>query len=102
MYPVLLGLSDFIGNNNIVFGGFRNATGESSGKWEIKDGKILIDGIELLRQTQLKNPIRKDIPIVILTSCYTASAGEMTALSLIGRQNTYIIGEPTAGFTTAV
>ncbi len=102
MYPVLLGLSDFIGNNNIVFGGFRNAKGESSGKWEIKDGKMLIDGIELLRQTHLKNPIRKDIPIVILTSCYTASAGEMTALSLIGRQNTYIIGEPTAAFTTAV
>ena len=40
--------------------------------------------------------------MVILTSCYTASAGEMTAIALIGRKNTTIIGEPTANYTTAV
>jgi len=102
MYPILLGLKEFIGSDNIVFGGFRNSKGESSGKWEIKDGKMLIDGIELDRKTQLKIPLKKDIPIVILTSCYTASAGEMTAISLIGRKNTYVVGEPTADYTTAV
>lgn len=102
MYPILLGLKEFIGSDNIVFGGFRNSKGESSGKWEIKDGKMLIDGIELDSKTQLKIPLKKDIPIVILTSCYTASAGEMTAISLIGRKNTYIVGEPTADYTTAV
>jgi len=102
MYPILLGLKEFIGSDNIVFGGFRNSKGESSGKWEIKDGKMLIDGIVLERKTQLGIPLKKDIPIVILTSCYTASAGEMTAISLIGRKNTYIVGEPTADYTTAV
>lgn len=102
MYPILLGLKDFIGGDNVVFGGFRNSKGESSGQWEIKDGKMLIDGIELVRQVQLKTPIKKDIPIVILTSCYTASAGEMTAISLIGRKNTSVVGEPTADYTTAV
>lgn len=65
-------------------------------------GKMLIDGIELRRESQLKYPIKKDIPVVILTSCYTASAGEMTAVSLTGRKNKYIIGEPSAGYTTAV
>lgn len=102
MYPILLGLKEFIGSENVVFGGFRNSKGESSGQWEIKDGKMLIDGIELVRQVKLKMPIKKDTPIVILTSCYTASAGEMTAISLIGRKNTYVVGEPTADYTTAV
>ncbi|MFL9835813.1 S41 family peptidase [Chryseobacterium terrae] len=63
---------------------------------------MLVDGIELERQSQLNSPIKKDIPVVILTSCYTASAGEMTAVSLIGRKNTYVVGEPIAGYTTAV
>ncbi|WP_263603469.1 S41 family peptidase [Chryseobacterium sp. PET-29] len=102
MYPILLGMKEFIGSDNIVFGGFRNSKGESSGRWEIKDGKMMIDGIELIRQVPLTVPIRKDIPIVVLTSCYTASAGEMTAISLIGRKNTYVVGEPTADYTTAV
>lgn len=102
MYPILLGLKEFIGNENIVFGGFRNSKNESSGRWEIKNGKMLIDGIELSRKVRLERPIRKAIPIVILTSCYTASAGEMTAISFIGRKNTFIVGEPTAGYTTAV
>jgi len=102
MYPILLGLKEFIGSENNVFGGFRNSKGESSGKWEIKDGKMLIDGIALVRKTPLKSPVKKDIPIIILTSCYTASAGEMTAVVLIGRNNTYVIGEPTADYTTAV
>ncbi len=102
MYPILLGLKEFIGSDDIVFGGFRNSKGESSGKWEIREGKMLIDGIELVRKTQLKIPIKQDIPIVILTSCYTASAGEMTAISLIGRKNTFVVGEPTADYTTAV
>lgn len=102
MYPILLGLKEFIGSHNIVFGGFRNSKGVSTGQWEIKNGKMLIDGIELLRPAKLKSPIKEDIPIVILTSCYTASAGEMTAISLIGRKNTHIVGEPTADYTTAV
>lgn len=102
MYPILLGLKEFIGSDNVVFGGFRNSKGEPSGQWEIKDGKMLIDGIELVREVKLKMPVKKDIPIIILTSCYTASAGEMTAISLLGRKNTYVVGEPTADYTTAV
>lgn len=50
----------------------------------------------------LKIPMRKDIPIVFLTNCYTASAGEMTAISLVGRKNTYVVGETTAGCNTVV
>ncbi len=101
MYPVLLGLKEFIGEN-VIFGGFRDAQNKSTGNWEIKEGKLLIDGIVLDRQSDLDYPIKTDIPVIILTSCYTASAGEMTALSFIGRNNTSVVGEPTANYTTAV
>lgn len=101
MYPILLGLKEFIGNN-IIFGGFRDARDKPTGNWEIKAGKLLIDGNVLDRKTALFHPIQTDVPLVILTSCYTASAGEMIALSFIGRNNTFIVGEPTANYTTAV
>ncbi|WP_126971335.1 S41 family peptidase [Gynurincola endophyticus] len=101
MYPILLGLKEFIGDN-IVFGGFKNAQGESTGSWEVKNGNLLIDGTALERKSQLVHSIEKEIPVVILTSCYTASAGEMVTISFIGRDNTYIVGETTANYTTAV
>lgn len=101
MYPILLGLKDFIGDE-VVFGGFRNSKDESSGKWEITDSKMLIDGIELTQKSHVDRPIPITTPLVILTSACTASAGELTAISLIGRPYTTIIGEPTANYTTAV
>lgn len=100
MYPILLGLKEFIGND-IAFGGFRNPQNQSTGNWEIKAGKMIIDGVELERKLVLKRPIG-NLPVVVLTSCYTASAGEMTAISFIGRDKTFIAGEATANYTTAV
>ncbi|QJB35564.1 S41 family peptidase [Chitinophaga oryzae] len=101
MYPILLALKEFIGND-VIFGGFRNAQNESSGNWEIKDNHLLIDGTRLERKSGLAYPNKARIPIVILISGYTASAGEMTAISFIGRPNVYLVGEPTANYTTAV
>ncbi|MGV0919299.1 S41 family peptidase [Empedobacter falsenii] len=95
MYPILLGLKEFIGNN-LIFGGFINSKNEITGNWEIKNNNLLE------RVSELIFPDKKTIPIAILTSGYTASAGEMTTISFIGRENTYIIGEPTANYTTAV
>lgn len=101
MYPILLGLKEFIGNN-LRFGGFRDAQDQVTGNWEIKVGNLVIDGIKLDRKAVLTAPIANDVPLVILTSCYTASAGEMAAISFIGRNNTFIVGEKTANYTTAV
>jgi carboxyl-terminal processing protease len=39
--------------------------------------------------------------IVVLTSRRTVSAGEIVALAFKGRQQTWLIGQPTAGLTTA-
>jgi hypothetical protein len=56
MYPILLGLKDLIGNN-VVFGGFRDSEGRSTGDWEIRDGKMMIDGEELERKSILNIPV---------------------------------------------
>jgi C-terminal processing protease CtpA/Prc len=39
--------------------------------------------------------------IVVLTGRRTVSAGEIIALAFSGREQTYLLGEPTAGLTTA-
>lgn len=101
MYPMMLGLKDFIGDE-VVFGGFQNAKGKPTGKWEIVSGNMLIDGIYLQRTSHLNRSIPSTVPLAILTSSYTASAGEMTAISLIGRPHTIVIGETTANYITAV
>jgi len=101
MYPILLGLKDFIGDD-LVFGGFRNSKDEPSGKWEIIDSRMLIDGMQLTPTCSVASTIPVTVPLVILTSAYTASAGEMAAIALMGRPNTTVIGEKTANYTTAV
>ncbi|MGL5235459.1 MAG: S41 family peptidase [Empedobacter falsenii] len=101
MYPILLGLKEFIGNN-LVFGGFINSKNEITGNWEIKNNELLIDNNPLERKSKFTFVPKLDVPIVVLTSNYTASAGEMTAISLIGRPNTYTVGESSANYTTAV
>lgn len=101
MYPIMLALKEFIGND-VIFGGFRNAQNKSTGNWEIRDNNLLIDETLLKRKSSLDYPKKALIPIVILISGYTASAGEMTAISFIGRSNVHLVGEPTANYTTAV
>lgn len=45
MFPILLGPKEFIGSHNIVFGGFKNSKGISSGPWEIKDGRMTFNNL---------------------------------------------------------
>lgn len=42
-----------------------------------------------------------EIPIALITGILTASAGELIPISFSGRSNVTVIGEPTAGLTTA-
>ena len=45
--------------------------------------------------------MKQEIPVAILISGNTASSGEMTAISFIGRKNSVIIGEQSGGYTTS-
>ena len=73
----------------------------SSGNAYIKNGKVFGNGqyYDIPRKTcALPNP---DVPVAILVGPATASSGEAVLLTFIGRPNTIIIGEQTAGFITS-
>ncbi|WP_222537163.1 S41 family peptidase [Pedobacter polysacchareus] len=80
MYPMIAGLTDFLGTGKV--GGF------------------YVDSIQVSPVKYEGYPIKKDLPIAVLISGYTASSGEMTAITTIGRKNAVLIGEPSAGYTT--
>ncbi len=99
MYPMIAGISDLIGNDGRL-GGFVTSNNQSDGEWFLKKGNIYVDTNQVLNRRKLKKPIKKQIPIAVLISNYTASSGEMTAITLIGRKNTKLFGEESAGYTT--
>ena len=45
--------------------------------------------------------MNKNARIAVLIGPRTSSSGEMTAISLIGRKNTRLFGQPTGGYTSA-
>ncbi|MCX2485813.1 S41 family peptidase [Pedobacter sp. MR2016-24] len=99
MFQMLAGLSELIGEGKI--GSFVNQHGEEDGEWILKGGNIYLDQqqVSTLPSTGLqKNEL---IPLAVLISGRTASSGEVVAISTIGRKRSILIGENTAGYTTA-
>lgn len=98
IYPMLLALYDFLGDN--VVWGVLDINKNLIHEIELKKGKYIAnsktvsfikpDG-ELLNKTK----------VAIITNIATGSSGEITALAFKGRQNTIFIGEKTFGKTTA-
>ncbi|SHK89524.1 Peptidase family S41 [Chryseobacterium polytrichastri] len=99
MYPMIAGISDLIGDNEKI-GGFVTSEKKSEGDWILKNGNIYVDNNQVLNRRKLKVPVGKQLPVAVLISGYTASSGEMTAVSLVGRKNTKMFGEDSAGYTT--
>ncbi|UKB83138.1 S41 family peptidase [Chryseobacterium sp. MEBOG06] len=99
MYPMMAGISDLNGDQEKV-GGFVTSDKKSEGEWILKNGTIYIDANQVLKRKKLKNSVKKQLPVAILISGYTASSGEMTAISFIGRKNTKVFGEESGGYTT--
>jgi hypothetical protein len=100
IYPMLSGLSSFLGNQTVGYE--TNVNDSITRTWEIKNGNFVIGGYQ--STNILVKPIKKftSIPIVILIGPITKSAGSMTAIAFKGRPNTVFIGEPTAdGYTTS-
>jgi carboxyl-terminal processing protease len=99
MYPMIAGLNDFIGEGKV--GGFLTPTYQPDGNWIIKNGTFFVDSIKVTAVKYDGYPIKPNMPIAILISGNTASSGEMTAISTIGRKKSIVIGEISAGFTTS-
>ncbi len=98
IYPMLLALYDFLGDN-VVWGVLdinKNLVNEialKKGKYKANSKTVSYikpDG-ELLDETK----------VAVITNIATGSSGEITALAFKGRKNTIFIGEKTFGKTTA-
>jgi carboxyl-terminal processing protease len=98
MYPMIAGLSEFIGDGRV--GGFLTPSNQPDGDWIIKEGTFYVDSVSVTPLKYEGYPISKEVPIAVLISGNTASSGEMTAITTIGRHKSILIGEPTAGYTT--
>lgn len=100
VYPMLSGLSLFMGNKTI---GYETDVDEQVVRsWVLENGNFVIGGypstnIKVERFLNLDS-----IPIVVIIGPVTRSSGSMTAIAFKGRPNTIFIGEPTAnGYTTS-
>ncbi len=100
IYPMLSGLSQFLGDQTI---GFETDINDSIVRaWEIKNGNFVIGGYQTtdIKVNQMSN--LTNLPIVVIIGPVTKSAGSMVAIAFKGRPNTLFIGEPTAeGYTTS-
>jgi len=68
--------------------------------WKFENGRFLINGDSNLDMPLKCNTTKDSTKIAVLTSRYTASAGEVVVSSLKGQSNIKIIGEQTAGFSS--
>jgi hypothetical protein len=99
MYPMIAGLGPLIDNGTL--GHFISSNNKREYKWYYENGKCGA-GIETV--VNIKDyyfPKNRNAKIAVLVGPNTASSGEMTAISFIGKSNTKLFGQPTAGLTTA-
>lgn len=97
-WPMLAGVGPLLGDG--VYGYF--VSGEQRIPITYRDGSAFQGRHVLCRVSNRGYRTQSDRKsIVVLTSRKTVSAGEIVALAFKGRAQTVLIGEPTAGLTTA-
>jgi carboxyl-terminal processing protease len=98
MYPMILGVANLLGNGQ--FGSFIDPVTKQKDAWGIK-GKATYAGTDTVcRLQKLGKPATK-LKVAVLIGPYTASSGEATAITFMGRKNTRLFGNKTAAYTTA-
>jgi len=97
-WPMLAGIGPLLGDG--VYGYF--VRGDQRVPISYRDGSAFEGRHVLCRVSNRGYRTRNDHKsIVVLTGRRTVSAGELVALAFKGRAQTCLIGEPTAGLTTA-
>lgn len=98
MHPMLAGLGPLTEEG--ISGNFVSHKDKSTISWFYKNGGF---GVGNNVTTQVKKPYRlqKPLPkIAVLIGPNTGSSGEMTAVAFIGKENTQLFGQVSAGYTT--
>lgn len=118
MYPMIAGLGPLTGEG--VLGYFINKKGLKR-SWSYRNGlatdslteilikkngrnKSISSYSDIAGMPQVVNPYtikNKNAKIAVLINNHTASAGEMTCISFIGKPNTKLFGKASGGYTTA-
>jgi carboxyl-terminal processing protease len=97
IHPMIEGIATLIGDGKV--GSITNLNNEKLFDWEIKNGNFIYHGFQAV--DLINQPTFSVLPrIAVLTSRWTVSSGELTAVALKGRPNTKFFGESTGGFTT--
>lgn len=89
--PMIVGLGSLVGEGTLGY----FITKEEKVPWILENGKF--DMNRITQMYKLKNPSSK---IAILIGKKTASAGEATVISFIGKKNVKLFGQPTRGLTS--
>jgi Peptidase family S41 len=92
MWPMIAGLGPLTGNATL---GYLVYTKKET-PWFYKNGKV--NGLKV---NAAYTPKTSSPKIAVLIDSLTASSGEFTAISFIGKENTKIFGEHSAGYTTS-
>lgn len=93
---MLAGLAPLLDTKTVA--SIQDANGEFGVNAQIKKGNFYYAGrnvFKIKKSPKIKNP-----KIVILTSRWTISSGELVAVAFQGQKNTVFMGEGTAGYTT--
>lgn len=97
LHPILAGVAPLLGEGQV--GGMVDGKNKIRKLFEIHNGNFYDD-----QRLVVKFPCTKNFrqsKIAVLVSGYTASSGEIVAITLKQRKNTKFFGEPTRGITTA-
>lgn len=97
VYPMLLALYDFLGDNTVY--GMLDINKKLVLTVKLKNGKYF-ENVENISHINPKGKKMTKTKVAIITGIATGSSGEITAMSFKGRDNTIFIGEPTGGKTT--
>ncbi|HTE24769.1 S41 family peptidase [Flavitalea sp.] len=95
MWPMLAGLNALIEDGTAGY--FINPASNSEQPWPSYNGRLVFPNAKI-NNYKVRS---RDIKIALLIDSMTASSGEMTAVSFIGLPNVKVLGQPSAGYTTA-
>ena len=98
MYPMILGIKQLIGD-----GVFASVLKKNGGRedWRLNGNEIYESEKLITALDYACLPDQTNKKVVLLTSEITGSSGEIVALAFLGRENTMIIGEESAGYMTS-
>lgn len=97
IFPMLEGIGPLLGDGPI--GSHRDPVARSEFPWTIRDGNFFYGEYEAVHLPNTAG-VPKNARVAVLTSRYTASSGEMVAISFKTRPNTRFLGEKTGGMIT--